>query len=233
MIDSDGSALVMDFGIAKRSDVTGMTMTGTTLGTPYYMSPEQCKSETLTGAADQYSLGIVAYEMLTGAVPFSGASAMETMSMNCYDDLPPLIERRPDCPDEMVAAVHRMLEKDPALRFPSMADGMSAMNAKPLSADDPVKKELIRLVSEGQDEFLARVQTPRSPVPATRSRSSMERTGERTPQPQQHSGAASRERAGAGRAPRMSCGRTAALARTACAPYGGAGWSRHAHAACA
>ena len=139
VIDTDGSAVVMDFGIAKRTDVTGMTVTGTTLGTPYYMSPEQCKSETLTPAADQYSLGIVAYEMLTGAVPFSGASAMETMSMNCYDEVPPLIERRADCPETMVAAVHRMLEKDPSLRFPSLEDAISDMQAKPLAADDPVQ----------------------------------------------------------------------------------------------
>ena len=189
VIDTDGSAVVMDFGIAKRTDVTGMTVTGTTLGTPYYMSPEQCKSEPLTPAADQYSLGIVAYEMLTGAVPFSGASAMETMSKNCYDEPPPLIERRPDCPKAMVAAVHRMLEKDASDRFPSMEDAISAMEAKPLSADDPVQKGLVRLVREGQDDFLARVQTPRSPVPATRSPSSAHRTGPRTPDPQHYSGA--------------------------------------------
>ena len=188
LIDADGSAVVMDFGIAKRTDVTGMTLTGTTMGTPYYMSPEQCKSDPLTPAADQYSLGIVAYEMLTGDVPFRGGSPMETMSMNCYDELPPLSERRPDCPEAMVAAVHRMLEKDASLRFPSMADVLSAMEAKPLSADDPVQEDLVRRVQEGQNEFLARVQTPRSPVPATRSPSSTHRTGPATPPPQQYSG---------------------------------------------
>jgi serine/threonine protein kinase len=169
LIDSDGSAVVMDFGIAKRTDVTGMTLTGTTMGTPYYMSPEQCKSEPITQAADQYSLGIVAYEMLTGSVPFDGGSAMETMSMNCYDELPSLAAARPDCPAEMVAAVHKMVEKNPANRFPSMNDAIEAMEAKPLAPKDPVRLQLMDLAHKGTDEFLARVQTPRSPVPITKS----------------------------------------------------------------
>ena len=169
LIDADGSAVVMDFGIAKRTDVTGMTLTGTTLGTPYYMSPEQCKSEPISPAADQYSLGIVVYEMLTGSVPFEGGSAMETMSMNCYNEVPSLAAARPDCPANMVAAVHKMLEKESANRWPSMDDAVEAMEAKPLAPNDPVRRQLIDLARKGTDEFLARVQTPRSPVPATRS----------------------------------------------------------------
>ncbi len=169
LIDTDGSAVVMDFGIAKRTDVTGPTLTGTTMGTPTYMSPEQCKSEAITAAADQYSLGIVAFEMLTGSLPFRGGSAMEVMNQHCYEAVPSLADARPDCPAPMVAAVHRMLEKAPDGRWPSMEAALEAMGARPLAEHDPVRQQLVQLAREGTDEFLARVQTPRSPVPATRS----------------------------------------------------------------
>src|SRR5207247_5475005 len=69
MLDEDGWA-VMDFGIAKVVQAEGLTMTGVTVGTPTYMSPEQCATRDVTGASDQYSLGVVAYEMLTGRLPF-------------------------------------------------------------------------------------------------------------------------------------------------------------------
>ena len=75
MLDEDGWAVVTDFGIAKVLQAQGLTMTGVTVGTPTYMSPEQCATtEEVTGASDQYSLGVVAYEMLTGKPPFDSES---------------------------------------------------------------------------------------------------------------------------------------------------------------
>src|SRR6266571_1796583 len=65
MLDEDGWAVITDFGIAKVVQAEGLTMTGVTVGTPTYMSPEQCETRDVTGASDQYSLGVVAYEMLT------------------------------------------------------------------------------------------------------------------------------------------------------------------------
>src|SRR5947207_4284662 len=71
MLDTDGWVVVTDFGIAKVSETQGLTMTGATIGTPSYMSPEQCEAKReLSGASDQYSLGIVAYELLAGRLPF-------------------------------------------------------------------------------------------------------------------------------------------------------------------
>src|SRR5438105_4648583 len=61
MLDDEGWAVVTDFGIAKVSEKKGLTLTGATVGTPAYMSPEQCTGSNVTGASDQYSLGIVAY----------------------------------------------------------------------------------------------------------------------------------------------------------------------------
>src|SRR3989440_297833 len=79
MLAEDGRAVVTDFGIAKVVQAEGLTMTGVTVGTPTYMSPEQCATRDVTGASDQYSLGVVAYEMLTGRLPFLGESTMAVM----------------------------------------------------------------------------------------------------------------------------------------------------------
>ena len=79
MLDEDGNAIVADFGIAKVESGPSLTESGTVVGTPYYMSPEQIEGHRLTGAADQYSLGVVAYEMLTGRVPFAGESMMSVI----------------------------------------------------------------------------------------------------------------------------------------------------------
>src|SRR5262249_37777959 len=76
MLDQDGNAIVTDFGIAKVSDVQATSMTVGPMGTPLYMSPEQCSGITITPASDQYSLGNVAYEMLTGQTPFRGETAI-------------------------------------------------------------------------------------------------------------------------------------------------------------
>ena len=69
LIDEDGNAVVTDFGIAKAAESPSHTHTGALVGTPAYMSPEQCNSEEVSGATDQYALGVVAYEMMTGCRP--------------------------------------------------------------------------------------------------------------------------------------------------------------------
>jgi serine/threonine-protein kinase len=84
MIDEEGTPIVTDFGIAKVTQNKGLTITGTTIGTPAYMSPEQCEARPVTGASDQYSLGVVAWEMLTGKTPFTGDSAVTTMYKHCH-----------------------------------------------------------------------------------------------------------------------------------------------------
>src|SRR2546422_625016 len=116
MLDEEGWAVVTDFGIAKVLQAEGLTMTGVTVGTPTYMSPEQIGTHEVTGASDQYSLGVVAYEMLTGKLPFRGESIMSVMYAHFNQPARPVTELRPDCPPNLAAAVMRMLEKDPARR---------------------------------------------------------------------------------------------------------------------
>src|SRR5438034_5403132 len=112
MLDEDGWAVVTDFGIAKVLQAQGLTMTGVTVGTPTYMSPEQCATtEEVTGASDQYSLGVVAYEMLTGTLPFQDESIMYVMYAQ-FDQPPrPVTVLRADCPASRASAFMRMVLK--------------------------------------------------------------------------------------------------------------------------
>src|SRR5690606_32168235 len=91
MIDIEGLPVVTDFGIAKVADARGLTMTGVMIGTPTYMSPEQCSAGEITGASDQYSLGIVAYQMLSGRVPFEGDTIVGLLYKHVHEPPPPLL----------------------------------------------------------------------------------------------------------------------------------------------
>src|SRR5438094_709825 len=165
MLDEDGRAVVTDFGIAKVVQAEGLTMTGVTVGTPTYMSPEQCETREVTGASDQYSLGVVAYEMLTGRLPFLGNSTMSVMYAHFNERPRPVAELRPDCPPNLAAGVMRMLEKDPAQRWPSMDDIVAVCGRPSLRHDDPVRGEMITLAKAGPGSALmAELKTPTSPI---------------------------------------------------------------------
>ncbi len=164
MVDEDGQAIVTDFGIAKVSEAKGLTMTGATVGTPYYMSPEQYSGTNISGAADQYSLGIVAYEMLTGKTPFEGDSIMTVMKGHLMDPPPSLQDRRKDLPKNVADTIMRMLEKSPEGRFPDLSEFVKALDARVLSDDDPVRTQMIKLVKTGM-EGRPRMSVPLSPIP--------------------------------------------------------------------
>src|SRR5258706_11248838 len=165
MLDEDGRAVVTDFGIAKVVQAEGLTMTGVTVGTPTYMSPEQCETRDVTGASDQYSLGVVAYEMLTGRLPFLGESTMAVMYAHFNERPRPVAELRPDCPPHLGAGVMRMLEKDPARRWPGMDDVVAVCGRPSLRHDDPVRGEMITLGKAGAGSaVMAQITTPTSPL---------------------------------------------------------------------
>src|SRR5258705_244736 len=165
MLDEEGWAVVTDFGIAKVVQAEGLTMTGVTVGTPTYMSPEQCETRDVTGASDQYSLGVVAYEMLTGRLPFRGESTMAVMYAHFNQRPQPVAELRPDCPPNLAAGVMRMLEKDPVRRWPNMDDIVAVCGRPSLRHDDPVRGEMITLAKAGAGSALmAQLKTPTSPL---------------------------------------------------------------------
>jgi serine/threonine protein kinase len=173
LIDDEGWAVVTDFGIAKDLvNEVKVTSTGMAIGTPTYMSPEQATADAITGASDQYSLGIVAYEMLTGKVPFTGSSMMAIMYSHFHDEPPSIRLARPDCPQQLCDAVMRMLRKAPEDRWPSMEDAVTAAGSRPLAPEDPTRTQLIALAKTGHSHRLViQTTTPRSPIPRVTRRS--------------------------------------------------------------
>jgi hypothetical protein len=118
LITDDGDVKVTDFGIARAVAEASMTVTGTTLGSVHYFSPEQARGDEVTGASDVYALGIVLYEMLTGRRPFEGESAAAVALKRLNEDAPaPSAIGRPVAPG-LEAIVMRALERDPHDRFP-------------------------------------------------------------------------------------------------------------------
>jgi len=147
LIDEDGNAVVTDFGIAKAAEGPSHTHTGFMVGTPAYTSPEQCAGGEVSGASDQYSLGVVAYEMITGVPPFTG-STYSVIQAHVEQPPRPLHEHG-DCPPELEAAILRMLAKNPVERWPSMTQALTALGAAALPEDDPARAELSRFAMAG------------------------------------------------------------------------------------
>ena len=118
MINKIGETKVFDFGIARAADSAGLTTTGTSIGTPQYMSPEQARGEKETdGRADLYSLGIVLYEMLVGSVPFEGSTAVGTMYRHVNETPDPPSKKNPDVPEELDHLVLKALQKEKEKRY--------------------------------------------------------------------------------------------------------------------
>lgn len=110
-----------DFGIAQTQGQAALTGTGLVLGTADYLSPEQAAGQTATPASDIYSAGIVLFEMLTGAVPFVGASPVAVAHDHLTRPVPPVRDPAPDVPPRLAAVVERATAKDPNRRFPDAA----------------------------------------------------------------------------------------------------------------
>jgi eukaryotic-like serine/threonine-protein kinase len=170
LVGPDGDAKVTDFGIARSLDVEhGVTQTGTVLGTSNYLSPEQASGKPTTPSTDVYSLGVVLYELLTGDVPFPGENFV-AVAMKHLNELPPdVLERRRDIPMRLAAAVDRALEKDPALRFPSMDQFGWELRQCLAELDAPVddaERTLVRPRGVISESPRRHVRTQRSRTPA-------------------------------------------------------------------
>ncbi len=128
LLDHDGRAIVSDFGIARRETAPRTTATGFVIGTWSYMSPEQRTGQAVNAATDQYAFGVMAFEILTGDLPFKG-TVQEVLHAHMETPPPSLRDRRPEISPSIEALVHRMLAKRPGDRFPSLRDAERAFRA--------------------------------------------------------------------------------------------------------
>ena len=136
LVPEDGGrnrAVVMDFGLAKerRADpaIAKLTATGIILGTPEFMSPEQIRGRPLDARSDIYALGVVAFEMFTGKLPFQGRNAQEMMIARLRDQPMPLRQLRPDLPANLDKALGRALQANPDARYTTALDFADALTA--------------------------------------------------------------------------------------------------------
>ncbi len=137
LITDDGDVKVTDFGIARAVSETSMTVTGTTLGSVHYFSPEQARGDEVTGASDVYSLGIVLYEMVTGRRPFEGDSAAGVALKRLTENPASPLQHRADLPAGLVAIMLRALARDAADRYPdagAMAEALRTFSRDPGAA---------------------------------------------------------------------------------------------------
>jgi serine/threonine protein kinase len=169
LMTRDGRPLLTDFGIAKLLDSAGLTRTGTAIGTPEYMAPEQVQAQVTDARTDIYALGIVLYEMLTGQVPFRGQTPMVTLYKQVNEAAPPLRQLNIGVPEWLETVVGKAMAKRPGDRYQRASDLVQALRRPPAP-------------SRPQTPQPARAQTP--PPPEPRGRYQTPQPGPyQTPQP--------------------------------------------------
>lgn len=122
VVDERGWLTLTDFGLARAIDDLGLTATGTLLGTPLYMAPEQVQGRPATARTDIYQLGTVTYEMLCGATPFGERNTQAILFAQLTETAPPVHERAGELDPAISNVVQRAVEKDPELRYPTAGE---------------------------------------------------------------------------------------------------------------
>ena len=140
VLDDRGRVTVTDFGIAKEVQEGSLSESGALLGTPFYMAPEQYVGGETSGATDQYSLGVVAYQCLAHRVPFEASSAYELLNKHVSEPPPPLADLRPDLPPYAYFAIERALAKNPQDRFATVAEFVNTLAGRIAAPAAPHRK---------------------------------------------------------------------------------------------
>ena len=176
LIDKDdGRAIVTDFGIARAVQdgaETRLTATGIAIGTPAYMSPEQCAGDReIDGRADLYALGTLGYQMLAGRLPFDATSTPALLVKQLSEKPLPIIERRPDTPSDLAGIIMRLLEKEPSARFATADELSAALDGRISSGYKAPPRQPAPLMGQAQqpawvfDGTGQQTDAARSPVP--------------------------------------------------------------------
>ncbi len=150
LIDQEGRVYVSDFGLARAAEDSKVTPSGAVVGTPQFMSPEQCAGGDVGPQSDQYSLGIVGFQMLAGEAPFEGSSILAVVQHQYFTPAPDLRNVRTDVPDALLAIINRLVAKDPAHRFTNTSDLVTALELLPFHTEDQrVAKDILRRLARG------------------------------------------------------------------------------------
>jgi eukaryotic-like serine/threonine-protein kinase len=168
-----GTTKLADFGIAKAAEQTRITQVGSVLGTAAYLSPEQAHGDEAGPASDTYSLGVCAYQFLTGRLPHEYASLTELALKQQQDAVVPITEYRPEVPRELDEAVRLSLERDPAARYASALEFAHAIDAG-LHGERTAATERLALADDDATRAME----------ATSATRAMPRTGYAPPAPQ-------------------------------------------------
>jgi serine/threonine protein kinase len=159
MITRTGLVKILDFGLAKLTDLTGqfgnqpagdlgpLTQEGAILGTVSYMSPEQAEGKPVDARSDIFSFGSVLYEMVTGRRAFDAGSSISTLSSVLRDDVKPITDVAPDTPPMLEAIISRCLPKDPEVRWQTMLEVEQALNALKRTLDSVAYPATVRPVA--------------------------------------------------------------------------------------
>src|SRR5258708_957303 len=136
MFDHDGRVMLTDLGSSQALQAaSGFAGTGMIIGTPHYMAPEQAKGQAVDGRADQYSMGVVGYRMITGQLPFGGDSVHTILYKHIFEPAPRTSSIRQDMPPHLSEAISRALAKEVDQRYPTMEDFATAVwPEQPVSA---------------------------------------------------------------------------------------------------
>jgi len=212
IVEKSGRPVLMDFGIARASQGTKLTQTGTVIGTPEYMSPEQAQGNEIDGRSDLYSLGVVLYECLAGRVPFTGANPIATVHQVIYEKPTRLRQLSDGVPEELEAIVMRLLSKDKEGRFQTGRELAQALRragtrtgSRPLPREPeasrgsakPTASSPARPIQSGQAETV-RVGSPSPGLTASSSEKAMRRTQADKPTRSVAGRASERAKAGSG-----------------------------------
>jgi serine/threonine protein kinase len=142
MIDAKGGIKIMDFGIARSLMAKGVTQTGMIIGTPEYMSPEQAEGREANQHSDIYSLGVILYEMVTGAVPFGGDSALSVAVKHKTEIAPDPRALNEEVTESMSAVILKCMEKESEKRYQSAEELLSELNK--IKKDIPTDAVLLK-----------------------------------------------------------------------------------------